>query len=229
MRIDILTLFPEAFQGAFDHSILKRAREKNLVAINLINIRDYSSYPHKQVDDTPFGGGAGMVLKVDVIQKALESVRTQDSFVVLLSSSGKKYSQEIASNLFQKHHLVLICGHYEGVDERIINYLDLELSIGDYVLSGGEIPAMVVTDSIVRLLPNVLGEKESLREESFSDYIIQDKSIKLVEYPQYTRPQEYKSLKVPEVLFSGNHEEIKKWRLQAAFEKTKKNRPDLLK
>src|SRR5690606_33448965 len=213
MKIDILTLFPEFFKVLTDFSIIGRALEKGLFSFNTINIRDFSKDKHKRVDDYPFGGGPGMVMKPEPIYDALMSVKSNNSFVIYLSPQGRLYNQEIAKDLANKKHLILICGHYEGIDNRIVeNYVDMELSIGDYVLTGGEIPAMVVVDSIVRLLPGVLSSEESYMYESHYNG--------LLEYPQYTRPREFKGLKVPEVLLSGDHEKISKWRKYQSLKNT---------
>ncbi|NLX62094.1 MAG: tRNA (guanosine(37)-N1)-methyltransferase TrmD [Tissierellia bacterium] len=221
MKIDILTLFPEFFKVLTDFSIIGRALEKGLFSFNTINIRDFSKDKHKRVDDYPFGGGPGMVMKPEPIYDALMSVKSNNSFVIYLSPQGRLYNQEIAKDLANKKHLILICGHYEGIDNRIVeNYVDMELSIGDYVLTGGEIPAMVVVDSIVRLLPGVLSSEESYMYESHYNG--------LLEYPQYTRPREFKGLKVPEVLLSGDHEKISKWRKYQSLKNTYIKRPDLL-
>lgn len=212
MKIDILTLFPEQFAGVFEHSIIRRAKEKGLVEINLVNLRDFATDKYKSVDDKPYGGGAGMILRVDIIGNAIGELRNEKSKVILLDAGGKKYNQQTAEKLAKDDHLIIICGHYEGVDHRVHEYLaDEVISIGNYVLSGGEIPAMVIVDSIVRLLPGVLGNPQSLQEESFT-VDAQRYSSKEAEYPQYTRPEEYKGWKVPEVLLSGNHKKISMWR-----------------
>ncbi|NLY67631.1 MAG: tRNA (guanosine(37)-N1)-methyltransferase TrmD [Tissierellia bacterium] len=221
MKIDILTLFPEFFQALTNFSIIGRAIEKGLFSFNTVNIRDFSKDKHKRVDDYPFGGGPGMVMKPEPIYDALLSVKDNDSFVIYLSPQGILYNQEVAKKLASKKHLILICGHYEGIDNRIVeNYVDMELSIGDYVLTGGEIPAMVVVDSIVRLIPGVLSSQEAYMDESHYNG--------LLEYPQYTRPREFNEFKVPEVLLSGNHEEIRKWRKYQSLKNTYIKRPDLL-
>ncbi len=221
MQIDIITLFPEMFTDVFQHSIIKRAQEADLIEIRVHNLRDWAVDKHKIVDDRPFGGGPGMVLKVDVIHAAIKSLkeRNQAAQVVLLTPQGEKYSQSQAENFAKGSGLILIAGHYEGFDERVRNYVDLELSVGDYVLSGGEIPAMVVADSVIRLIPGVLGHKDSAPTDSFS-------SGKLG-VPQYTRPEEYDGEKVPKVLLSGNHAQIDQWRQDQADKKTKNRRPDL--
>jgi len=222
MKITILTLFPEMFSGPFDYSIVKRAKEKNLIEIEFVNIRDFGIGSHKMIDDTAYGGGVGMVMKVDVLHNAIKHIKKKGikSKTVLLSASGKTYNQKIAKEYSELDHLILICGHYEGIDERISNYIDEEISIGDYVLTGGEIPAMIITDSITRLIKGVLPEGAA-DNESFS-------FEGLLEYPHYTKPQEYEGHKVPEILLSGNHPEINKWRKEKAVEKTKKIRPDLI-
>jgi len=218
MKITILTLFPEMFQTPLNHGIFKRATEKGVVVIEIVNFRDFAKDKHRKVDDYPYGGGAGMILKPEPIFSALEDV--EPGYVVYLSPQGKILNQNKVEELAQKSHLILLCGHYEGVDERVRTALvDEEISIGDYILSGGEIPALVLTDAVVRLLPDVLGNKGSLKEESFADG--------LLEYPQYTRPAEYKGMKVPNILVSGNHALIAKWRRQQALKKTKETRPDL--
>ena len=210
MRIDILTIFPEMFSGPFEESMVKRAREDGKVEIKIHNLRDWSEDKHKSVDDRPYGGGAGMVMRVDIIDRALDDLKlkmkSEKCKVVLMSAKGKKYTQQDAKAYTQLEQLILIAGHYEGVDERVAKFLvDEELRIGDYVLTGGELPAMVVVDSVVRLLPGVLGNEKSVKEESHSE-------PGYLEYPQYTRPEEYKGWKVPEVLLGGNHAEIEKWR-----------------
>ncbi len=220
MKIDILTLFPEMLEGFINNSIIKKAQEKKLVEINLINFREFSHLNNQQVDDTPYGGGAGMVLRCEPIVEAIESVKTENSLVILLTPQGKTYTQQMANNLKKYNHLILICGHYEGFDERILEFVDLELSIGDYVLTGGEAAALVVTDSIVRLLDNVIKD-DSKNNESFEDG--------LLDYPTYTKPREFRGLKVPEVLLSGNHQEIAQWRKQEQIKKTQEKRPDLFK
>ncbi|PKL48550.1 MAG: tRNA (guanosine(37)-N1)-methyltransferase TrmD [Planctomycetes bacterium HGW-Planctomycetes-1] len=225
MRIDVLTLFPEMFASPLGFSIVKRAQQRGSVNIVLSNIRDFAKDSYKKVDDKPYGGGAGMVLMCQPVFDCLESVQKQDSQpgrVILLTPQGKKFDQPLAKELAAEERLILIAGHYEGFDERIrLGTGALEVSIGDYVLSGGELPAMVIIDAVVRLLPDALGDEDSAANDSFSDG--------LLEYPQYTRPEEFKGMKVPPVLLSGNHKEIENWRKQQALEKTKKQRPDLLK
>jgi tRNA (guanine37-N1)-methyltransferase len=220
MQIDILSLFPEMFVSPFESSIVKRAREKGVVNINLINLRDFARDRHQQVDDYPYGGGAGMVMKADVIMRAVKAVRKEHSQVIYLSPRGRPLSQALVRELAAASHLVLLCGHYEGIDERAYTVIDQEVSIGDYVLTGGEIPAMVVTDAVIRLLPGALGAEESPEEESFTGG--------LLEYPHYTRPQEVEGLKVPEVLISGHHQNIERWRKKQALKRTLLQRPDLL-
>ena len=212
MTISILTLFPEMFEGPFDHSIIKNAVNKGLVKINYINIRDFGIGRHKTVDDKPYGGGKGMILRVDVLEKAIEN--TKKSFkekgrekVILFDPAGKKYHQKTAYRLSSLEHLILVCGHYEGFDARIKEFIDEEISLGDFILTGGEIPAIAVVDSVVRLIKGVLHDNVT-DEESFS----RKEQGGLLEYFQYTRPAEYKKLKVPQVLLSGNHAEIEKWR-----------------
>ena len=215
MKIDIITLFPDMFVGPFEESIIKRAQDKELVNIKTHDLRKWSKDKHNSVDDRPFGGGKGMVLMVEPLDKAIENLKSKDSKVILLSPQGKTFDQETARNLVKEKHLILISGHYEGFDERIRKHLvNDEISIGNFVLTGGELPAMVITDAVVRLIPGVL-DKEATDKESFSE-------SNVIDYPQYTRPSEYKEWKVPEVLLSGNHAEIDKWREQKANEKTKK-------
>ena len=220
MRIDILTLFPNMFQGVFEESIIKRAIEEKKVKIQLINFRDYTLDPHNKVDDTPYGGGAGMVLTCQPIFDCIESLKDEDCKVIMLTPGGVPYTESMAYNLSHEKHLILLCGHYEGFDERIKSICDMEISIGDYVLTGGEIPAMVLVDSITRLLPGVIKE-ESYQEDSFSKQ-------KLLDYPTYTKPREFRGMEVPEVLLSGDHKKIEEYRYQEKLRLTKENRPDLL-
>ena len=220
MRFDVLTLFPEMFD-AIKQSIIGRAEEKGLIDINLINIRDFSKDKHKKVDDTPYGGGAGMVMMPDVVYDAYKSIQDENAKVIYLSPQGKKLNQKLVEELSKEKHLVLLCGHYEGIDQRILDELNVEeISIGDYVLTGGELPAMVLIDSASRYIDGVLS-KESTEEETFSNG--------LLEYPQYTRPENFMGRTVPEILLSGHHENIRKWRQEKSIEITKKKRPDLLK
>ncbi len=219
MKIDVLTLFPDMFNNIFSESIIKRAVDNNLVEINIHNIRDYSTDPHKKVDDTPYGGGPGMVLMCQPIFDAVKALKTDNSKVILLTPSGKLYKQSIAFNLSHEKHLILICGHYEGFDERIKTICDMEISIGDYILTGGEVPAMVIIDSITRLIDGVI-RKESYESDSFTD--------NLLDYPTYTKPRVYEGLVVPDVLVNGDHAKIDRWRKERQIEVTKKNRPDLL-
>lgn len=226
MKIDIITLFPGMFAGPFNDSIIKIAREKKLVKIKIHNLRKWAKDKHKTVDDRPYGGGKGMLLMIGPIFEALKTIapkaKAQKTKTILLSPQGKTFTQEKAKELAKLDHLVLIAGHYEGFDERIREYLiDEEISIGDYVLTGGELPAMTIVDAIVRLIPGVL-DKEAKENESFS-------KKSLLDYPQYTRPSDFKGWEVPEVLLSGNHAEIEKWRKEKSIEKTKKARPDLIK
>ena len=220
MIIDIVTLFPNMFEGFIKESIIKRAIEKGNVEINLVNPRDFTLDKHRHVDDTPYGGGSGMVLTCQPMFDCLRSIPSPKK-VILMTPQGKPFKQEEAVRLSKEEHVVIVCGHYEGIDQRVIDYFNIqELSIGDYVLTGGELPAMVVADSIIRLIPGVIRE-ESTQEESFSNG--------LLEYNQYTRPAEFKGMKVPEVLLSGHHKKIEEFRLEQSKEITKKNRPDLLK
>ena len=219
MKIDILTLFPDMFTGFLNESIIKRAIDNNKVIINIHNIRDYSKDKHKKVDDYGFGGGKGMVLMPQPIFDAVESIKDNDSKVILLTPQGKTYKQSMAYELSSEQHLIFICGHYEGFDERIRTLADIELSIGDFILTGGEIPSMAITDSIVRLLDGVI-EKESHELESFNN--------NLLDYPVYTKPVDFRGMKVPDVLLSGHHANIDKYRLEEQIKRTSKRRPDLL-
>lgn len=212
MQIDILTLFPEMFNGFLTESIIKRAIEKEKVKINIINFRDYTTDPHGKVDDTPFGGGAGMVLQVEPIYNALENIKTKDSHIILLTPSGKTFNQQKAKTLTKHNHIILICGHYEGFDDRIKQLVDEEISIGDFILTGGELPAMMISDAIIRLLDGVIN-KESLESESFNE--------ELLDYPVYTKPRDFKGMKVPEVLLSGDHKKIEEYRKQEQIRLTK--------
>ncbi len=219
MKFDVLTLFPEMF-SSLNESIIGKAIGKGLIEVNLTNIRDFSKNKHKKVDDTPYGGGAGMVIRPDVVYDAYSSIKNDDAKVIYLSPQGSLLNQDKVKELSKEKHLILICGHYEGIDQRVLDEIvDEEISIGDYVLTGGELPAMVLIDSVSRYIEGVLNE-ESVEEESFSN--------RLLEYPQYTRPEEFRGKKVPEVLISGHHENIKKWRYEKSLEVTKKKRPDLL-
>lgn len=220
IRIDILTLFPSMFDGFLNESIINRAIKRNLVQINVINFRDYTLDPHGKVDDTPYGGGGGMVLTPQPIFDAVEDLKTENTKVILLTPDGKTYNQEMAYSYSKEEHIILICGHYEGFDERIRTLADSEISIGDYVLTGGEIPSMVITDSITRLIDGVI-EKESHEYDSFNN--------NLLDYPTYTKPRDFRGMKVPDVLTSGNHKEIEKYRLEQQIKRTKERRPDLLK
>lgn len=225
MNIDILTLFPKMFGYILNESIVKRARQSGLVSINVHNIRDWTHDRHRTVDDKPFGGGPGMVMKPEPLFEAVSSLRGKNSRntrIVLLTPQGKKLNQAVAKRLARAKHLILICGHYEGVDERVRKHLATdEVSIGDYILTCGELPAMVLLDSIIRLKPKVLGHKDSTKDESFEGG--------LLEYPQYTRPAKYKKWSTPRVLLSGNHKDIADWRKNESVKRTKKRRPDLLK
>ncbi len=219
MKIDILTIFPEFFNEFLNTSIIKRAISKKSVKVNTVNIRDFSKDKNKRIDDTPCGGGAGLVMKVEPLVEAIKSVKTKDSKVIYLSPKGRVFNQSVAKELATHKHLVLLCGHYEGIDERVLNYVDEEISIGDYILTGGEIAAMVVSDSVIRLLDGAIS-KDSLIDESFENG--------LLEYPQYTLPKVYKGMKVPDILFSGNHKAISKWRKKESLRITLNNRKDLL-
>ena len=218
MKIDILTLFPEMFDGFLNTSIIKRARELGKVDINVHNFRDYSLDKHGRVDDYPYGGGAGMVLMCEPIFRAIESIRTEESIVIMLSPTGSVFKQQMAIDLSKQKHIILLCGHYEGFDERIKTIVDMEVSIGDYVLTGGEVPSMVITDAVTRLIPGVI-TSASLDSESFNDG--------LLDYPNYTRPEEFRGMRVPEVLLSGHHKNIEKYRQEEQIRLTKENRIDL--
>jgi len=221
MKIDVLTLFPAMFAGPLDESIVKRARDSGRLDLKIHNLRDWTHDRHKTVDDRPFGGGPGMLLKPEPLFEAVESLSREKTRVILLSPAGRPFSQAIARELAQAEALLLVTGHYEGFDERVREALaDDELSIGDYVLTNGALPAMVVIDAVTRLLPGVLGDDESSHDESFSHG--------LLEYPQYTRPAEFRGMKVPDILVSGHHAEIEKWRREQAKQRTKEQRPDLM-
>ncbi|MBS4539775.1 tRNA (guanosine(37)-N1)-methyltransferase TrmD [Clostridium sp. D2Q-11] len=221
MKIDVLTLFPDMFKSVLGESIIGRAIQNNIVDINYINIRDFSNDKHNRVDDYPFGGGPGMVMKPEPIYRAINSIKTDSSRVIYLSPKGKVFNQSIANEFSSEEHLVFLCGHYEGIDNRIIeNYVDDIISVGDYVLTGGEIPAMTVIDAVVRLLPEVLKSDESFMDESHYNG--------LLEYPQYTRPRDFNGYEVPKVLLSGNHKKIEEWRRYQSIKMTYYNRPDLI-
>lgn len=235
MKIDILTLFPKMFKGFLDESLISRAQKNKIIKIKFWDLRKFATNKHQTVDDKPYGGGPGMVMRIDVVDRALKRLKRKEkkSKIILLTPQGEKFTQKKALSLSQNSSLILICGHYEGFDERIRKLVDLELSIGDYILTGGEIPAQVITDAVVRLIPGVIGKKESLKEESFTrpetnplNPII---PYTLLEYPQYTKPENFNGQKVPKILLSGNHQKIIKWRQKQALKKTAKNRPDLLK
>ena len=220
MKFSVLTLFPEMFD-CLKQSIIGKAEEKNLININVINMRDFSKDKHKKVDDTPYGGGAGMVIKPDIVYDSFKSIKDNKAKVIYLSPQGKKLKQEEVERLSKEEHLILLCGHYEGIDQRVIDEIvNEEISIGDYVLTGGELPAMVLIDSVSRYIDGVLDE-ESIKEESFSN--------NMLEYPQYTRPEIFLNKKVPEILLSGHHENIRKWRRKESLKNTYKKRPELLK
>ena len=220
LKIDILTLFPNMFDGVFQESILKRAIDDGKIEINLINFRDFTNDPHNKVDDTPYGGGAGMVLMAQPIFDCVKSIRKEDSKVILLTPDGIPYKQKMAYDLCSEEHLILICGHYEGFDERIRSICDMEISIGDYVLTGGEVPAMVLVDSVARLIPGVINERSHLGDSFSESY--------LLDYPTYTKPRVFEGMEVPEVLVSGDHKRIAEYRLEESIKKTKLRRPDLL-
>ena len=220
MKIDILTLFPSMFEGVFNESIIKRAIDTDKVEINIIDFRKYTNDPHNKVDDTPYGGGAGMVLMCQPIFDCINSIKTKDSLVIMLTPDGVPYKQKQAYFLSSKKHIILLCGHYEGFDERIRSICDMEISIGDFVLSGGEIPAMVLVDSIVRLIPGVIREESHL-EDSFNDNY-------LLDYPVYTKPRVYNGMEVPEVLLSGDHKKIDEYRYNESVRRTNERRPDLI-
>lgn len=222
MRIDLLTIFPEVFFGPFAESVIARAVKNKIVEINTVNLRDFTHDRHRSVDDRPYGGGPGMLMKPEPFFEAVESLRTADSYVILLSPGGEVFRQKTAVDFSERKHLIFLCGHYEGIDERVRESLaDREISIGDFVMTNGNIAAMAVIDAVVRLMPGVLGSEESGITESFSEDSL--------EYPQYTRPEVYRGMKVPEVLLSGNHGEIERWRKEQSVKKTNKIRPDLIK
>lgn len=220
MKIDILTLFPNMFKGVFEESIIKRAIDLGKVEINLINFRDYTTDPHNKVDDTPYGGGAGMVLMCQPIFDCINSIKTSDSVVVMLTPDGVTYKQKVAYDLSKFKHIILLCGHYEGFDERIRSICDMEISIGDYVLTGGEVPAMVLVDSIIRLIPGVINEESHIKDSFNKDY--------LLDYPTYTKPRIYNGMAVPDVLLSGDHKKIDEYRYNESLKRTTDRRPDLL-
>ncbi len=220
MKFEILTLFPDMFTSLLGHSIIKRALDKRLLECELVNIRDFASNKHLQVDDYPYGGGAGMVMKADVMGAALQHCQKENSWTIFLSPQGKTLNQSKVRELAQKEHLILVCGHYEGIDERIMARIDEEISTGDYILTGGELPAMIIFDAVARLIPGVLGSDQSAEEESFHD--------DLLEYPQYTRPPVFWDTPVPDILLSGHHENIRIWRKKQSLLRTLLKRPDLL-
>ena len=220
MKIDILTLFPGMFQGPLNESLLKKAQEKGLLSLNIINLRDFTSDKHKTADDTPYGGGAGMVMKVEPITRALSRVTSHESRVVLMCPTGRLLTQKKVKELAKEKHLIILCGHYEGVDERVRDMVDDEISIGDYVLTGGEIPAMVLVDAVARQVPRVVKEEESIKKDSFYQGIL--------DHPSYTKPEEFEGKRVPEILLSGHHAEIDRWRRKEALRLTLFKRPELL-
>jgi tRNA (guanine37-N1)-methyltransferase len=221
MKLDILTLFPEICRAPLSESMMKRAQENKIVDLSIHNLRDWTSDKHHIVDDAPFGGGQGMVMKPEPIFAAVEQLRTPKAKIILMSPAGRRFDQSLAVDLRKESHLIIICGHYEGIDHRVVDHLvDLEISIGDYVLTNGAIAAVILVDAVVRLIPGVLGDEQSAADDSFS--------AGLLETPQYTRPAEFRGWKIPDVLLSGNHAEIAKWRKEQALKRTKQNRPDLL-
>ncbi len=221
-QFDIITIFPEMFESPFGESILKRAQDQELLHISLHDLRKYTLDKHRKTDDHPFGGGVGLIMNVDPIVRAIETIKESKpgARAILLSPGGKSFNQKMAWELSREENLIFVCGRYEGVDERVLNFVDDAISIGDYVMAGGEIPAMVLIESISRLIPNVVGDESSLVEESFED--------NRLEYPQYTKPREFRGLKVPDILLSGHHEKIQDWQLKEALKKTAEIRPDLL-
>jgi len=222
MNIAIITLFPEMFEPILNSSMMWKAQKENLANFEIVDLRDYGIGPRKQVDDTPYGGGAGMVLKPEPVYEAVEKLKSKmpKAKVLMMTPRGEKFTQFLAKKLSKLDEIILLCGHYEGFDERILDIVDGEISVGDYVLTGGELPAMTIVDAVVRLIPGVLGDNQSYQDESFSQG--------LLEYPQYTRPDNFRGMKVPEILLGGNHSKIHVWRKSEAVKKTKKNRPDLL-
>lgn len=249
MKISIITLFPNMIKGFFKESIVKRAREKKLVDIELVNLRDFAKDSYGSVDDRPYGGGAGMVLRADILHRALNKLKVENEKlkVVLTSAKGKQFNQKKAEEFSKLEHLIIIAGHYEGVDERTSDFIDEEISVGDFIITGGELSAAVMVDAVVRLLPGVFKKEEATKQESFFEVSVNQLTkiigeddtlkklqakgiqyVKLLEYPQYTRPEEYHGKKVPDVLLSGDHKKIEEWRLKKAYEETLKKRPDLL-
>ena len=220
MRVDILTLFPLMFKPFLEESIIKRAIDKGKINVNVVNIRDFSDLNNSQVDDTPYGGGGGMVIMCDPVFKAIESIRTEKSKVIMMSPSGSVFNQRLSFQLSKCEHLIILCGHYEGFDERIKTLVDMEVSIGDFILTGGEIPALAILDSLIRLVPGVISE-ESLVSESFTD--------NLLDYPVYTKPRVYRGMEVPEVLLSGDHKKIEEYRHSERVRVTREKRPDIIK
>jgi tRNA (guanine37-N1)-methyltransferase len=225
IKFTILTLFPDAFTSYFSTSLIKRGLAKKFLEIKTVDLRDYTTDPHKTVDGRPYGGGAGMVLRVDIIDKALRGLKakkgTKNKLIILMTPQGKPFTQALVGKLAKYKEVLLICGRYEGFDERVRTLVDMEISVGDFILTGGEIPAMAVVDAVSRLIPGFLGKAESLEEESFGSG--------LLEYPHYTRPEVYKKMRVPKVLLTGHHENVKQWRMDESLKRTKKRRPDLIK
>jgi tRNA (guanine37-N1)-methyltransferase len=227
VRFDVISIFPEFFRGPFDFGVVRRGREKRLIEILVHDLRDFTTDRHRTVDDRPFGGGEGMVLKPEPIFKAVEAIRRDDTAeIVVLSAAGRKFNQAEALRLSKANQVVLVCGRYEGIDERVVEHLSTsEISIGDFIVSGGEIVAAVVVDAVTRYVPGVVGKEESVLRDSFSDPAAE---MQLVEHPHYTRPAEFRGWKVPDILSSGDHEAVRNWRYEAALRKTERNRPDLL-
>jgi tRNA (guanine37-N1)-methyltransferase len=224
---DVITIFPEFFRGPFDYGVIRRGREKGLLETRVHDLRSHTSDRHRTVDDRPFGGGEGMVLKPEPLFQAVEAIREDEAEVVVLSASGKRFTQSEALRLSKSRQVILICGRYEGIDERVVEHLaTTELSVGDFVLSGGEIGAVVIVDAVARYIPGVVGKEDSVLKDSFSDPASLETTV---EHPHYTRPAEFRGWPVPEVLISGDHEAVRKWREEAAGKKTARNRPDLLK
>lgn len=230
MKFDLISLFPNFFNSPLEEGLLSKAIKNKLIEVKVTNLRDFAVGSSKQTDDSPYGGGAGMVLKPDVLARATKALVKKNSVVILTEPSGVKFDQNLALELSKKEHLIIISGRYEGVDQRFKDkYIDLEISIGDYVLNGGEAASLVILETVSRLIPGMVGKEESLEQESFSSLTSENNDVQLLEYPQYTRPDIFEGEGVPEILLSGNHEKIRNWRLEEAYKKTKKLRPDLLK
>lgn len=230
MKFDLISLFPNFFSSPLQEGLISKAIKNKLIEVNTTNLRDFAEGKSKQTDDSPYGGGAGMVLKPDVLARATKSLTKKKSIVILTDPAGIKFDQSLAAKLSKNEHLIIISGRYEGVDQRFKDkYVDLEISIGDYILNGGEAASLVILETVSRLIPGVIGKEESLLQESFSNLKTENTNDQLLEYPQYTRPDDFEGEKVPEILLSGDHEKIRNWRLEEAYKKTKKLRPDLLK